>query len=640
MSAAGAGSDPLYVENVFKTYLYRGTGSNITINNGIDLSGEGGFVWYRRRDGAENNSIEDTVRGLDKVIYTDASNSEADPSSYGLQAFNSNGFTAGLNTSGGEYTSWTWRKAPNFCDIITYTGNGTAGRTISHNLGTTVGSVWIKRRDSARSWMVYHRGIHSSNPEYYHLSLNANFTTTDLGQSQSSPSNMWNQTAPTSTQITLGSDQNVNENGGTYVAYVFAHNNNGDGGFGPDADQDVIKCGSYTGDGGTNHIIDVGFEPQWVLIKKATGSGGGGSWAIFDCMRGLTFDTGTNRMLADSSGAEYEDNSYHAVGITSNGFRLTRNENWYNYSGYKYIYIAIRRGPMAIPESSSSCFAIETRGETSPNPPAFNASFDVDFSFRGVPSASFLAARQIQRGYVSTTATAAFTSSNSYVFDFSNGWWDNSSTSTSDHGYMWGRAPHFCDVVCHKGNGTNHHAIEHNLGIAPEMIWTKCKSSSKDWGTYVLGEEMYLNTTNSSGTDRGYSQTYNPTATHFYLGTVDTTNETGSTYISFLFATLAGVSKVGSYTGNGSSQNIDCGFSNGSKLVIIKPSSASGGWHLYDTDRSNGLVAGNDTSYDLDSSTNYTADAIDPLSSGFTVNSTGNLTNSSGVTYIFYAIAA
>ena len=74
----------------------------------------------------------------------------------------------------------------------------------------------------------------------------------------------------------------------SFVAYLFAHND-GDGEFGPDGDADIIKCGSYTGNGSANGPeIDLGFEPQWVLIKAQQSTG---NWFMFDTMRGMPVST-------------------------------------------------------------------------------------------------------------------------------------------------------------------------------------------------------------------------------------------------------------------------------------------------------------------------------------------------------------
>ena len=134
-----------------------------------------------------------------------------------------------------------------------------------------------------------------------------------------------------------------------------------------------------------------------------------------------------------------------------------------------------------------------------------------------------------------------------------------------------------------------------------------------------------------------------PTSSVFRVGTAGDAYGSGDTYIACLFATLDGISKVGSYTGNGSSQTINCGFSNGAKFVLIKQTDVSSGahWFVFDTER--GIVSGNDNALKLNSQNAHITneDAIDPDSSGFIVNDTGGYVdvNNSGGSYIFYAVA-
>ena len=133
-----------------------------------------------------------------------------------------------------------------------------------------------------------------------------------------------------------------------------------------------------------------------------------------------------------------------------------------------------------------------------------------------------------------------------------------------------------------------------------------------------------------------------PTASSFSVGTNAQVNQSTYNYIAYLFATLAGVSKVGSYTGNGTSLNIDCGFSTGARFILIKSSSNEGHWMVFDSAR--GIVAGNDPQLQLnETSSESNNDWIDPYSAGFTVNnaSTNNYfgPNRSGFDYIFLAIA-
>lgn len=140
MSAAGAAEERIYVDDVFSIDLYDGTGSAQTITNGIDLSGEGGMVWAKSRTSSRHHIVSDTERGTGKVLFTNL-DSGTDTDSTTITSYNSNGFTMGssaykMNTSGEDFCSWTFRKCPGFFDIVTYTGNGSNGRTISHSLGS------------------------------------------------------------------------------------------------------------------------------------------------------------------------------------------------------------------------------------------------------------------------------------------------------------------------------------------------------------------------------------------------------------------------------------------------------------------------------------------------------------------------
>jgi hypothetical protein len=117
-------------------------------------------------------------------------------------------------------------------------------------------------------------------------------------------------------------------------------------------------------------------------------------------------------------------------------------------------------------------------------------------------------------------------------------------------------------------------------------------------------------------------------------------SENGRTFVVYLFATLAGISKVGNYSGTGNAINVDCGFSAGARYILIKRTDSSGDWFVYDTAR--GIVSGNDPYLLVNDSAGEVTntDYIDPLNSGFTVTSSAPTgLNASGGTYIFLAIA-
>jgi hypothetical protein len=204
---------------------------------------------------------------------------------------------------------------------------------------------------------------------------------------------------------------------------------------------------------------------------------------------------------------------------------------------------------------------------------------------------------------------------------------------------MWKRAPNYFDVVAYTGNGTAGRTVSHNLGVAPEMMWVKVRSQSYGWITYheSLGNTKYM-TLDDTTAAATYSQNWNntdPTATEFTLGTNWNVNKSGETFIAYLFASLDGVSKVGTFTHtDGTPTDVDCGFTSGARFVIWKKTSNIGQWVVVDTER--GIVAGNDPYLELNSTNAESSayDIVDPLSSGFTVAQV----ISSG-DYIFYAIA-
>ena len=162
-AAGAAGGEALNVEDVFSTYLYEGNGSTNTINNGIDVSGEGGAVIFKSRTTTEDWHTYDTERGTSKRIALNQTTAQYSGSAtYGLTSFNSDGFSVGttgaVNGNGIDLASWTFRKAPKFFDVVTYTGTGSV-QTISHNLGVEPGMIIVKAYSASGVWGVYHRSL-------------------------------------------------------------------------------------------------------------------------------------------------------------------------------------------------------------------------------------------------------------------------------------------------------------------------------------------------------------------------------------------------------------------------------------------------------------------------------------------------
>ena len=631
-AAAGnaTGGADLNVEEVFSTYLYEGTGDSNTntIVNNIDLAGEGGFVWTKSRTNTYNNTVGDTESGTGLYLYTNTTVGHTDATDAYISSFNSDGYKIGstsggfsaneLNASGQDYASWTFRKAPKFFDIVTYTGTGSP-QTISHNLGSAPGFYIVKATSQGSHWAVYHNGTGTQR-----LRLNTTEAADESG--------FW-ATAPTSTDFSV-SNPDVNTLGSTYIAYLFAHND-GDGGFGPDGDADIIKCGSYAGNGTDAQTIDLGFEAQWVMVKRSNGAS---DWHIFDNMRGLPARQVPSIYLeANTTNAEATTGQFFG---DNQGFMVDAGD--FNSSGENYIYMAIRRGTK-VPESATEVFEAATR---TAGLPSFKAPFAVDMGLvrKGITAAGgvYNASRLTGTKFLYTNGTDAEANDNGFVWDFMDGWANDGGASSGVISWMWKRAPGFFDVVTYTGTGVAR-TVSHNLGVAPEMMWVKRRNTARPWAIYhyALGNEGIIRFDDAdAGTGNTTWNSTDPSAVEFTLGTQNTVNGASDTYIAYLFASLDGISKVGSYTGTGTNQTIDCGFTSGARFVLVKRSSnLTGDWFVWDTTR--GIGAGNDPYISLNDTyaevTN--TDRIDPHSSGFIVTAESTAINASGVTYIFYAIA-
>ena len=156
--ATGAPPPPTYVEDVFSAYTYTGTGASLAINNGIDFSGQGGLCWLKWRSGtnAFGHALFDTARGATKQLKSETTAAESTETRF--TSFDNDGFTLSGDTelclSGDKYVSWSFRKAAKFFDVVTYTGDGVAGRTIAHSLGQAPGMVIIKKTSATSDWYV------------------------------------------------------------------------------------------------------------------------------------------------------------------------------------------------------------------------------------------------------------------------------------------------------------------------------------------------------------------------------------------------------------------------------------------------------------------------------------------------------
>jgi hypothetical protein len=339
----------------------------------------------------------------------------------------------------------------------------------------------------------------------------------------------------------------------------------------------------------------------------------------------------------NTSDAEYT--SVKRANPTSTGFQIRQNNSQVNTNGNTYVYMAIRRGPMATPTAASSVFDIQN---STTNNPAFTSDNIIDtamFTSKGSSDNRYWSYRLKDKGYIYSNANNIQNSGqNAWDFGASQfGHYHNSGGLSGYIGYFWRRAPGFHDVVIYTGND-NARTITHNLGVAPEMMWIKgIDSTPQDWVVYYGDATDYLKLNKTDATadgDFAWNDTA-PTSSVFSLGNGGIVNGSGKNFVAFLFATLAGVSKVGSVSHSGSSTDVDCGFSSGASLVMLKRTDSTGDWYWWDS--TSGIVSGNDPYILLNTNAAQVTntDLIDPLSSGFTI--TDDFTDGD---YIFYAIAA
>jgi len=319
----GSGAGGVDVADVFSTTLYTGNSTADTkITTGVDLQTDGGLLWTKKRSASADHYLWDSINAFDGGTSTTYSSkriksNEAEPMSTeanALMSFETDGFVAStngaINGNGSTYVSWTWRKAPKFFDVVQYSGTGSP-QAISHNLNNEVGMILIKQTSSGSAdWTVYHRSLGGTK------SLRLDSTrdsVTNIGY--------FADTDATSTEFTVGYLGDINGSGSTYIAYVFAHN------------EDLIQCGSFV-QGTSSYDVDLGFEPQWLLIKSATSAT---NWYLFDNKRGVATGGNDARLLANGAAAEEGTDPY--LDFTSSGFTSHLDQITGNQT---YTYMAIK----------------------------------------------------------------------------------------------------------------------------------------------------------------------------------------------------------------------------------------------------------------------------------------------------------
>jgi len=415
--------------------------------------------------------------------------------------------------------------------------------------------------------------------------------------------------------------------------------------FGEGGDQNIIKMGSYLGNGLTDGPeIYLGWEPSFIILKCSSHSGE--NWEMYDSMRGLADkSSGTAFLKPNDTGNEATGT---IIELNSTGFKLKDSSGSRNNDAKNYIYIAIRRpdGLVGKPaEAGTSIFAMDYGNNVNGTMSNFDSGFPVDYSLMKKPESSsdwYSGSRLTGQGYIKTNDTSTEGSLLAFKWQ-SNVGWNNVNYGPNWLSWMWKRGAGL-DVVTYEGNGAAGATFGHSLGRTPEMMWVRGRGPNiANW--YVYHKDLdnanrrVLKLENIDGQSSESTGRWNdtfPSAAAFTVGV--NANNNGDSYVTMLFASVDGLSKVGSYDGQGSDLTIEFGFS--PRFLIVKRYDSNGDWNVFDTLR--GLDA---TSNDKELRMNNTSaqsnhEVGEPTSTGFTFACGGSHdTCSVGQKYIYYAHA-
>jgi hypothetical protein len=378
-------------------------------------------------------------------------------------------------------------------------------------------------------------------------------------------------------------------------------------------------------------------------LYKAS-SVGGYDWFLADSMR--DFGANSVSILRPNLGsAELTGNN--TVKVNSTGFVAN-----IGLANTTYIYLAIRR-PNKPPTSGTEVYNAIARTGTGAAATVTGVGFAPDLvtiqSRSNTRPSSWIDRLRGSSKYIVTAYTDAEVTDATGVVSIdmdgcSLGTLGNfNADSNTFINHFFRRAPGFMDEVCDTGTAAAH-AISHNLTKAPELLIRKSRSAATQWEVWhsalAATEKLVLNSTAAKATDATAWDSTVPTASQFTVGTGANVNADAATFDTYLFATLTGISKIGSYTGNGTTQTINCWFTTGSRFILIKRTDSTGDWYVWDTVR--GIVSANDPHLSLNTTATEvtTDDSVDPDVSGFIVNQVAETNiNVSGGQYIFLSVA-
>ena len=330
-------------ELYFNTKLYTGNGGTQHSITGVGFQPD--WTWIKSRDDAYNHFLFDAVRGVGKQIYSNLTNAEA-TNMNNLYSFNADGFSLAqsanddvTNKNNSNFASWNWKAGgsassnSNGSVTTSVSANTTAGfsvvnvpttgsvLTAGHGLSQAPEIIFEKSRDKSDNWIVYNYSIGNTKALFLNLA-NANSTATDF----------FNDTSPTSTVWTMGSENSVNNASQETIAYCF-HSVKG-----------YSRISNYVGNGATNGpVVYCVFKPAWVLIKNVEVAE---QWRIYDNKRDPFNHMFRCLFPNANNGENTTDNQSEEIDFLATGFKIRSDSRQLNGSGQKLIYMAFAEAPL------------------------------------------------------------------------------------------------------------------------------------------------------------------------------------------------------------------------------------------------------------------------------------------------------
>ena len=647
---------PVNSEN-FNTVLYTGNSGTQAIT-GVGFKPD--FVWTKARNqSGYSHFLTDSTRGGTKVIESNSTAAEITRAD-NIQSFDSDGFTLGAdgtsNYNGTTYVAWCWKadagtKVTNNegsiqssvqvnnkagFSIIEYTGANSSGTgTFGHGLSTAPTFFIIRDLDGNSNWIVWADAIGDVTKNLQLQSTSGTFS-----------ANIANSTAPSSTVISISTDNDVNNNGQRYICYAFA----------PVAG--YSSFGSYTGNGSTTGpIINTAFEPAFLIVKRTDSSA---NWRLVDNKRSPS--NPRQKVLFPNLNNAESDVSDDAVDFLTNGFQIKNNDSSWNNNGGAYIYIAFGSDASAAPTLADS-FANKIYDGNGGTQSITGLGFSPSWVWAKRRSATedhawFDILRGVERQIASNKTNGQNTTTNGISSFDTDGWTTgaNNALNTSGQTYVaWNwkanpvptintdgtiqslvsanQAAGF-SIVKWTTNGSASQYVGHGLSVAPSIIIYKRLDGSQDWffETDIIGGSYnYLNL-NTSGAVQAGGAAWSTRSTSTTISAFTSSNNLD--YIAYCFTSISGFSSFGTYTGNSSTQSIT-GLGFQPNWLMIKQTNGSNSWRMFDSAR--GLSAPQTLFANLDSQEDSESNTVSSFDSdGWTMGSQQGV-NDNGDTYLYMA---